>query len=356
MIMEKKFTYSLLLGVLLCCSNFTFGQDPNFSMFYNNPTYYNPGMVAIGNGFTIRANTRSLWTPIASKFNTFSASFEGEAINKVGIGVQAYTDLAGEGLMRTSGANFQYMYRPVETKNFLMQIGFSAGLVNKYIDWNKLVFSDQLDEVHGVVQPSAFQNPNFRTVSYADFGSGIALKFNGNQKKKRRFYSKSMGTLGAGFHHLTSPKDAFLGDGERLPIKIVGHGNLNILIGRLIFSPALIYERQKKFETFTIGINVINKPFFGGFWFRNQNYMFLPQNYDSFIVTFGTHLAGKNQTTYRIAYCFDMTISRLRTSSIGTHEVSFIIDMDNRVMFQKIRNQKKMREKYKCPEDFKGFD
>jgi type IX secretion system PorP/SprF family membrane protein len=354
--MEKSYTYILMLCFFWGTGKLSLAQDPNFSMFYNNPTYYNPGMLAIGNGFTFRANSRSLWTPIPSKFNTLSTSFEAEAVNKIGLGFQAYTDLAGEGNLRTTGASFQYMYRPIESKNFLLQLGFSAGIVNKFIDWSKLVFSDQLDEVHGVVRPSNFGSPNFSSVSYADFGTGLALKFNNRQKKKRRFYSKVTGTFGAGFHHLTTPKDAFLGDQERLPIKSIAHGNMNFLIGKVIFAPGVIYERQNKFETFTVGINVINKPFFAGFWFRNQNYLMLPQKYDSFIVTVGAHLTPKRQTSYRIAYSFDMTMSRLRTSSIGTHEISFIIDYDDRVLFRKMRNQKRLREKYKCPEDFKGFD
>jgi type IX secretion system PorP/SprF family membrane protein len=356
MIMKKILTYSFLISIFLGLSDSILAQDPNFSMFYNNPTYYNPGMVAIGNGLTLRANTRSLWTPIPSKFNTSSVSVEAEAINKVGVGFQAYTDVAGEGFLRTSGANFQYMYRPIESKNFLLQIGFSAGLVNKYIDWNKLVFSDQLDEVHGVVQPSAFQNPQTRTVTYGDFASGFAIKFNAPHKKSRQVFRKVMGTLGGGFHHLTSPKDAFLGDNERLPIKFVGHTNWNILINKVIYAPAAIYERQNKFETFTIGMNVINKPFFAGFWIRNQNYLFSGDNFDSFIATIGVQLNPKNTATYRIAYSFDMTLSRLKTNSIGSHEVSLVIDLDNRVLFQRIKNTKKMREKYKCPEDFKGFD
>jgi hypothetical protein len=33
-----------------------------------------------------------------------------------------------------------------------------------------------------------------------------------------------------------------------------------------------------------------------------------------------------------------------------------IIDLDNRVLFQKIRNAKKRKEKYKCPEDFKSVE
>ena len=70
----------------------------------------------------------------------------------------------------------------------------------------------------------------------------------------------------------------------------------------------------------------------------------------------GAHIPHKKLTTYRIGYSFDMTISRLKSASIGTHEISLIIDYDNRVLFQKMKNKKSLRNKYKCPEDFKGFD
>lgn len=352
----KTYLHFLVICVWIGISSIAFSQDPNFSMFYNNPTYYNPGMLAISNGLTLRFSSRNLWTPIPSKFNTNSFTVEAEAINKIGLGLQGYTDVAGEGFLRTTGGNFQYMYRPIEAKNFLLQIGFSAGLVNKYIDWSKLTFSDQLDEVYGKVKPSAFSDPNFRSVSYADFASGFAFKFNRRQKRHRKFDHQMTGTFGAGFHHLTSPKDAFLGETERLPIKTVVHGNMNILVEKVIFSPSLIYERQNKFETFTLGVNIINRPFFAGFWFRNQNYLFSAQKYDSFILTTGVQLAPNRHTTYRIAYSFDITMSRLRTSSIGSHEISIIVDFDNRILFKNIRNQKRIREKYKCPEDFKGFD
>lgn len=354
--MKIKLLYIFSVLILVIDTKMVFAQDPNFSMFYNNPTYYNPGMVAIGNGLTFRAITRNLWTPIPSKFNTNSVSIEAEAINKIGFGINAYTDVAGEGFLRTTGGNFSYMYRPLESKNALLQIGFSGGIVNKYIDWSKLTFSDQLDAVFGEVRPSAFINPNFRTVTYADFASGIAFKFNSNKKRNRGAFKKITGTIGAGFHHLTQPKDAFLGDKERLPIKSVIHSNFNLLVNKVIFAPSVIFERQNQFQTFTLGLNVINKPFYAGIWFRNRTYLLSPTSFDSFIISVGAHIPSNNLTTYRIGYSFDMTISRLRSASIGTHEISFIIDYDSRVLFKNKEIKKRQRDKYKCPEDFKGFD
>jgi type IX secretion system PorP/SprF family membrane protein len=354
-----KIKHIYLIVVSFICtlsSNYTEAQDPNFSMFYNNPTYYNPAMVAIGNGFTFRANSRNLWTPIPSKFNTHSVSFEAEAINKIGFGLQAYSDVAGEGLLRTTGGNFSYMYRPIETKNALLQIGFSTGIVNKYIDWSKLQFSDQLDAVFGEVKPSAFLAPNFRTVTYADFSSGIAFKFNTRKKKTRGSFKKMTGTIGAGFHHLTQPRDAFLGDNVKLPIKSIVHSSFNMLINKVIFAPAAIFERQNQFQTFTIGMNIINKPLYAGFWFRNRTYLLNAQQFDSFIVAVGAHIPSSKLTTYRIGYTFDMTVSRLKSASIGSHEISFIIDYDSRILFKNRETSKRARDKYKCPEDFKGFD
>lgn len=356
MIMKNFSKHIILLAAFVSIISDSFAQDPNFSMFYNNPSYYNPAMVAIGNGFTFRLNGRNLWTPIPSKFNTVSASIEAEAVNKIGLGLQAYSDVAGEGFLRTTGANFQYMYRPLESKNVLLQLGFSAGFVNKYIDWNKLTFSDQYDEVFGLVKESAFNSPNFRSVSYADFGSGFALRFNGKQKRNKRLFKKMNGTLGGSVHHLTTPKDAFLGVAERLPMKFVGHTSFNFLVSKVIFSPAIIYERQNKFETFTLGLNVVNKPFFAGFWFRNRNYLLSGNKFDSFIISTGVTFSPRQTVHYRFAYSFDMTVSRLRTSSIGTHEISIVIDYDNKLLFQKRQNAKKAREKYKCPEDFKVFE
>lgn len=331
-------------------------QDPNFSQFYNNQVYYNPGMTAIGNGFTFRTQVRSLWTPVPGKFNTYSASFEGEAINKVGLGVLAFSDVAGEGLLRTTGANFYYSYRAVDTRNLIFQVGVSGGIVNKYIDWSKFTFSDQLDEVFGRIHTSGFIQPNLNTSTYADFGSGFAFRFNNRSRKSGTAYKKSTITLGGAVHHLSQPNDAFLGDREKLPMKFVVHGNANILVNKLIYSPAFIFERQNQFQTVTVGGSIINRPFSVGFWVRNRTYLFTGRKYDSFIVTAGANLPLNRETTMRITYAFDMTLSRLRTASIGSHELSLIFDFENQKLFKNMQTRNRNKRKYKCPTDFKGYN
>lgn len=330
-------------------------QDPNFSMFYNNPVYYNPAMTAINNGLTLRGHYRNLWTPIISKFNTYSASAEIEAVNKIGFGIMALGDVAGEGLLRTNSLSASYMYRPIENENFMLQVGFSGGFVSKYVDWTKLVFSDQLDEVHGQIRESVFIDPNFNSVLYADFGAGAAAKFNARANKAGNGYKKMNGTVGFAFHHLTRPKDAFFGEDQKLPMKAVVHSNINIQVNQTVLSPSVIFERQNKFQTFTLGLNVAYNPFFAGIWFRKRSFISSGNQFDAFILTTGTNLKLGSTQKMRISYSFDLTVSRLRSASIGTQELSLIFFFDDKLLFKKMRNQKRIKDKYKCPEGFEGI-
>lgn len=350
--MKRRF--NLLLAALLSLTA-VLAQDPNFSMFYNTPNYYNPAMTAINNGLTLRGSYRNLWTPVVSKFNTYFASAEIESVNKVGFGLQALGDVAGEGLLRTNSLTASYMYRPIENENLILQLGFSGGFVNKYIDWTKLVFSDQLDEVHGQVRESFFVDPNYNRVTYADFSAGAAIKFNARKMMTGKGYKKMNGTFGVAFHHLTRPRDAFFGDQEKLPIKAVIHSNFNIQVDKTVLTPSFIFERQNEFQTLTLGLNVAYNPFFAGIWFRNRAFMSTGNHFDSFILTTGANLKMGHARKMRISYSFDLTVSRLRSASIGTHEISMIVFFDDKLLFEKRRNQKRIRDKYKCPEGFEGI-
>lgn len=345
-----------VFGGIIVFQSVALAQDPNFSQFYNNPVYYNPGMNAINNGITVRANLRSLWTPLPGKFNTSSVAIEAEAINKISLGMLAYTDVAGEGNLRTTGGNLYYSYRPVETRNLIFQIGFSGGIINKAVDWSRFTFSDNYDEVLGNVYTSAFIPPQFNNQTFVDFGSGFAFRFNQRRKKTNKLIRTFTATLGGAAHHLTRPKDNLLGDKERLPIKFNVHGHANLLINDFIYSPGFIYERQNQFQTATVGLNVVIKPFVAGFWVRNQTFLMTGNRYDSFIASLGINIPVSRANTMRVCYSFDMTLSRLRAASIGTHELSIILQFDDQKLFSGLQRRSKSRNKFKCPSDFKGYE
>jgi type IX secretion system PorP/SprF family membrane protein len=344
------FTASFLLF-----SSISWGQDPNYSQFYNNPIYYNPAMTAINNGMSVRVNARNLWGPIPGRFNTFSGSIEAQTVFKMGIGGTIYSDVAGEALLRTTGGYFTYSYRPVDTRNVIIQAGIGGGFVSKSIDWSKLTFSDQFDETLGDIHPTAFNRPNYYRVSYADFNTGLVARFNGKNMRSHGSFKRMSMTVGTSVHHLSQPKDAFLNDGGQLPFRVVFHTHANLLFNDFIYSPGIIFEQQNKFQTFTAGMNFVNRPFTFGIWFRNRNAAMSYRSYDSFIFTAGLNLPSETATSWRIMYGFDMTISRLKTSSYGTHEISLVIDFNDRILFRKYVTKRALKRRYQCPKDFSGY-
>ena len=329
-------------------------QDSNSSQFFNNPIYYNPAMTAINNGVTVRSNARSLWGPIPGRFNTFGASIEAQTVFKMGLGGNVYTDVAGEALLRTTGGYFTYSYRPIDTKNLSIQAGLGGGFVSKSIDWTKLTFSDQLDETLGNVRPSKFSAPGYTRVSYADFNTGIVARFNGSRLRSGQTLKQWSATLGVAAHHLSEPKDGLLGEKGTLPMRYVAHAYINLLINQVILSPGFVFEQQNQFQTTTIGFNTTNRPFTFGIWFRNRNAQLAYNRYDSFIFNFGFNLPSQKLSA-RVMYGFDMTVSRLKTSSYGSHEISIVFDFDKKVLFKGSVSKKASNRTFQCPKDFKGY-
>ena len=99
----------------------------------------------------------------------------------------------------------------------------------------------------------------------------------------------------------------------------------------------------------------MSQPFIIGLWFRNRTAAMNLKQYDSFIFTLGLNMRSKYETTWRVTYNFDMTISRLKTSSYGSHELSLLFEIPNKVLFSKNVNSKNMRRRYQCPKELSGF-
>ncbi len=348
--MKHILTYLLVFG-----ASIAWGQDPNFSQFFNNPIYYNPAMTAINSGTCLRFNGRNQWGPIPGKFNTTSVSVDAQTAYKMGLGLYAISDNEGTASLRTNAGYFTYSYRAVDSKNLIIQAGVSAGLVNKSIDFSKLVFSDQLDETQGSVYSTGFVAPNRNHVYYADINTGLVVRFNGRKKRRIGAFKQFSGTIGSSVSHLSRPKDALLTGEQFMPMKFIGHTQFSLMFNKVIFQPSAVYERQSDFQTFSLGMNFVHRPYSFGVWFRNQSYTLSKNKYDSFILSLGLNpKREQNGVGWRLVYSYDVTISRLRSSSFGTHEISLAFDFDHIMFAEKARRRDAMRL-YQCPPGFGGY-
>lgn len=331
-------------------------QDPNFSQFYNNLTYYNPAMTAINNGYTFKTSGRSLWTPISGKFNTFLSSFDASVApigNLIpGIGIILLSDVSGQASLRTTGGylNFSLGYTAGKNNLFMFKIGGSFGFINKSVDQSKFLFSDQLDEVSGIIYTSAFKSSLY-SYNRLDNSIGGLIRFNTKQFKNNPIIKKTMITSGFSCHHL-GVKDAFFEDQFNLPFKLNFYTNIKLLVGPTVLSPALLIESQNKFNTSTIGTEITNNPLSIGIWYRNKSLAHKIKQFDSFVMSVGYRLPMKGNINMKFTYSYDFTISQLATSSFGSHEGNLIIDFDQRLLFGKIKTKKENKKMFQCPTEF----
>jgi hypothetical protein len=89
-----------------------------------------------------------------------------------------------------------------------------------------------------------------------------------------------------------------------------------------------LYQLQRDFQQFNIGVYIAKPPLVGGLWYRNQ---------DSFIA-----LIGLQQGIFKFGYSYDITVSKLANSSAGSHEVSMGIQFP-------CKPKKKRFRAVKCP-------
>ncbi|MEZ5199282.1 MAG: type IX secretion system membrane protein PorP/SprF [Bacteroidales bacterium] len=72
--MKAKYTISLL--VLIITFQGLFGQDQNYSQWFNNTLYYNPAYAGLYDGVRTHFNYRNQWTNLPYDFNSYNVAID----------------------------------------------------------------------------------------------------------------------------------------------------------------------------------------------------------------------------------------------------------------------------------------
>ncbi len=293
-------------------------QDPVLSQFYSAPLQLNPAFAGTTNSPRIALNYRNQWSSIFNAYTTYSASYDQyfEGLRS-GIGFSILYDQAGDGIYNTGSFNLTYAYRLPITDELFVKGGIQAGLYQTSLDWDKLVFLDQLNPFDGQVSISEEQRPEQLSKSYLDMSAGLMIY-------SKMFYG------GVSLHHINTPNESILEINENLidglPMRFGLHGGAQISLSRdnkskfsTFISPNIMYTKQRNFQQVNLGTYVGVGPIFGGAWYRHTF-----SNADAAIF-----LIGFNQSIFKIGYSYDFTISRLGSESNGSHEISILLNFDN---------------------------
>ncbi len=340
-----RFIRATIILVLTAAFGQLKAQDPIFSQFYNNPIYYNPGYIGLNAGMRARFNYRDQWTGLPEDFKTYNFSLdvaERSIPGSGGLGLLVSSDRAGTGTIKSSNIGLGTAARIPLNDNMIAQMGFMVSYAQKSVNWNDLVFTDQLNARYGNIYQSAFEAPVTNRVSYPDFSVGGVYRFVESGSR----FSNIVGTLGAAVHHVFTPNESFIGLSSPLPRKLVITGDLILEVeqGRsssyrskrsgsssFKFNPGFQYEKQADFTTYTLGMNIYKSSIYFGVWFRNQDFNFFEARDAIFQV--GMNVPWNNESRMKIMYTYDYLITDLRTAGRASHEISLVFEFDEFSLF-----------------------
>ena len=329
-----------IIFIILVLPWISYGQDPQFSQYFAAPLYLNPAFAGTSQGHRFIANYRNQWPNLANGFVTYAVSYDYNLDDlKSGIGLIAMTDRAGSANLNSTSVSLIYSYKIQFENKWVFTPGLSFGYVNRSIDFDKLVFGDQLDFANDGQVPSNDQSlSQLGNANYFDFGVGGLL------------YSKNF-WIGYSAAHLNRPNRSLLNEESEVPIKSSIHAGFRIplytgLLKRLksaSLAPSFIYKSQGEFDQLDIGLYFIYDPIMIGLWYRGipiQQNVNDNISQDALVIILGMQLKD-----IQIGYSYDFTVSELGTISGGAHEISLQYNFNSMV-----RNKAKKPVKFiPCP-------
>ena len=316
--MKKIFTILFCLTCLVSSA-----QDPEFSQYYTAPLYLNPAFTGTATDHRLIANYRNQWPSVSNGFVTYAFSYDYNLAGlNSGLGVMLMTDKAGSANLKSTTINFQYSYKVNLSEEWMLSSGLNFGVGFRNIDFNKLVFGDQLAfDADGNVPSDDPILSNLNSTSYFDFGGGL-LAYN------RKFW------LGFSASHLNRPNRSLLEEEAQIPIKTSFHGGVRIPLYHGPFkkdrvaaiAPSFVYKKQGQFDQLDLGAYFLYEPVVVGLWYRGipirQN---VSDNVsqDAVVVIIGFQLSK-----VELSYSYDLTVSELGPIAGGAHEIALKYKLD----------------------------
>jgi type IX secretion system PorP/SprF family membrane protein len=314
------------------------GQDPNYSQWLNAPLYYNPAYAGLNTGLRVRFSARDQWPNLQQDFKTyyFSADFGDRNLpGSGGLGLLINQDNEGYTFIKDLSIGLAMSVRIPITSNITSQVGIKGALVQKWLIWNKLVFSDQLNPKYGNIYSTSVLPPDDQQRMFPDFGIGGIVQFVNEE-------GNISGTAGVSVDHVFQPDESFLSIAKApLPRKYVGHLDLVISMGNgpsssqnpvrgfgdaLKLNPGIIYQNQHGLSSIQVGINMLKYNFYLGGYFKASSVYGATT---SMMLLAGYRLMLAGNVNMKFMYSYDVQVSKNLQGTGGAHEISLILEFKN---------------------------
>ncbi|HCS19973.1 MAG TPA: hypothetical protein DIW47_05325 [Bacteroidetes bacterium] len=329
----KRFRSLLILWILPAS---VWAQDPSFTQLFNNRVFLNPSFAGLDAGLRVAVTHRNLWKAVAKRnfyTNGFSADYQSCRFPTMGLGLVVMNDVEGDGRLTVNNIGLIYSYKLLLGRSSL-SMAMQGDYYSANIDWSKLVFGDQYDPVLGIVRPSSNFNPTLENAHYFDFSGGLIWRHNWKLPNREVYWH-----LGAAVHHFPFGfNNAFFGQSS-LPTKLTLHGGWLIpffKMGHRLNYHVLPYFRftgqdfaAGKHRSIDMGLMVLNKHMLAGFTYQYNPIHLYRQNTDAISFNLGFSSDLSSGVSYRITYSYDFNFKGVSNGTVGTHELSLILQLKN---------------------------
>lgn len=310
----KNFKILATALIMVLASQITKAQiDPHFSQYYANPLWLNPALTGVTDGeFRVNINAKQQWSNLNNGYLTAGASIDKAPAKNLSIGAMIINQTAGAISYNQLNAllSAAYRIRLGRDGEQIINFGMQAGIINKSFDASRITLGSQYNPVTGY-DPSMGMNDDISSASYLapDINAGIMF-FDGSGNKNVNVFA------GASVAHLTTPRDRFVGQNGRLPMRFNGHGGARIKLNYLLdITPNFIYIRQGDAQEIAAGA-------YAQMMLSTESDLLVGSNYrvdDSAIAFLGIH---HKSMVFGVSYDFNTSSLNRATGSRGGLELS----------------------------------
>ncbi|MFC2104268.1 type IX secretion system membrane protein PorP/SprF [Bacteroidota bacterium] len=288
-------------------------QDPHFSQFYSSPLYLGPSLAGATEQSRLIANYRNQWANLPQAFTTYAFSFDHYFSDfKSGIGILVLRDQEG-GVYNTTTAGVSYSYAIDVNELLKIRPGLNASYYNRYIDYSKLDFADELSRE----ESSSIEIPKNEQIHHYDFTFSLLA------------YTEDY-WIGATSDHLLALNKQFANDRTYPDLKISVYGGIKFQLYERIrymtdkfIAVSFLYKNQGGFNQLDLGTNYEKEPFRIGIWFRGIPAFGQTADLNAVVL-----VVGYTFKDILVNYSYDISTSRLLASTGGAHEISIAYRFD----------------------------
>ncbi|MEZ5012997.1 MAG: PorP/SprF family type IX secretion system membrane protein [Chitinophagales bacterium] len=240
----KRILFTVIVSIAVLASS---AQDIHFSQYTQSPLTLNPALTGLTPcTYRMALNYRNQWASAVgpASYQTFSGSFDAglwrEKLNDniFGVGGMAYNDVSGDGSLTnlTIMGSLAY-HQKLGNSGTYLSLGGQIGLVQKRVDYNKLIFESQIgaNGVDPTLPSGEYGDDNF---SYLDYNAGINFRSRVSDKFALQF--------GGAYFHLSEPVETFYNyNVNRLNAHYIGYGSFKFGVGKsTVVIPSFLYMQQ----------------------------------------------------------------------------------------------------------------